>query len=212
MLYADGQHHRIILRGIQVIMFLKRCAFWGSLLVILSTLGLKAHGQSVSQLVNSIVATSCSNQFVRSIAATGSGTCATVALADMETIATQTTLGNFSGSTAVPSAVAWQTSTAGNSGYTKLPNGVIIQGGLTGAPSSGQTTTNLPITCPNNIISASATINSGGGTGNQIINAFVSAVSTSQIVIQHRFLDMSALPPVAGGNASQAAHYMVLCY
>lgn len=37
--------------------------------------------QTVSQVVNAIVATTCTNQLVRSIAASGAGTCATVALA-----------------------------------------------------------------------------------------------------------------------------------
>lgn len=36
--------------------------------------------QTVSQVVNSIVATTCTNQFIRSIAATGVGTCASVAI------------------------------------------------------------------------------------------------------------------------------------
>ena len=38
---------------------------------------------TVQQVVNSIVATTCTNQLVRSIAATGAATCATVANADM---------------------------------------------------------------------------------------------------------------------------------
>lgn len=37
-----------------------------------------ANAQRVSQVVNSIVATTCTNQFVRSVAATGAATCATV--------------------------------------------------------------------------------------------------------------------------------------
>jgi hypothetical protein len=39
-----------------------------------------ANAQRVTQVVNSIVATTCTNQFVRSIAATGAGTCASVAV------------------------------------------------------------------------------------------------------------------------------------
>lgn len=40
-----------------------------------------AQSQIISQVVNSIVATTCSAQFVRAISATGAATCATVALA-----------------------------------------------------------------------------------------------------------------------------------
>lgn len=55
-------------------------------LVGLSLVVAAAQSQVATQIVNSIVATTCSSQFVRSISATGAATCASIANADLTSI------------------------------------------------------------------------------------------------------------------------------
>lgn len=54
--------------------------YWLAGTLVACCLAISANAQYVTQVVNSIVATTCTNQFIRSLAVTGAGTCASVAI------------------------------------------------------------------------------------------------------------------------------------
>ena len=75
-----------------------------------------ANAQTVNRVVDQIIATACTNQFVRSLAASGAATCATIASADIS--------GSFTGITGT-GALAAGSATAG---FTVALNSVTLAG------------------------------------------------------------------------------------
>jgi hypothetical protein len=127
-----------------------------------------ANAQLVTQVVNSIVATTCTNQFIRSIAASGAGTCATVGSSDLASslslttpslgVATATTINgasidNTAWSTYTPSVACGAgtiTTSTATGRYKQLPGKVVaIRVDLTvttlGSCTGNITLGNLPV-------------------------------------------------------------------
>lgn len=72
------------------------------------------------------------------------------------------------------------------SGYQTLPGGLVIQWGVTGTASSGQTTTNFATTFPTACAVVIPSSNAGSGSSSTADVVWCSSKSTSQAVIQHR--------------------------
>jgi hypothetical protein len=67
--------NRQFLRGLQM-----KFRYWLAGVLVAVCLAVSVNAQIITQVVNSIVATTCTAQFIRSLAASGAGTCATVSL------------------------------------------------------------------------------------------------------------------------------------
>lgn len=62
---------------------MSRPRYWLAGTLVACCLAVSVNAQVANQVVNSIIATTCTNQLIRSIAATGAGTCASIATADI---------------------------------------------------------------------------------------------------------------------------------